>query len=436
MDPAQIKSFVGALCHDFDTILYLQDYDRDKETVLIVNLICERLDSFEKKAQEESYDLKGLFDHGFWESPLTPSVTMGQMRDRIKQLADQWRHIDPQDLENMGYQRFVQVLRSWVYKNIRQLRNRAKLSSQKMIEPVLAVLMLLAVAMVTAPMIFAKVSYNWGLSRDLYEGADFEEHLSVGHVRSIDVKGHSEPFSARWQAFLMVPRDGDYTLFVKVGGGVRLSIDGQVLIDQWQDNKSMEFSRNIFLSKGEHWLCLEYGHHSGHGLLQLYWAFGHRHKTIIPPWSFRSRRALFTNLGGHRVKILRFKPQDVDSGTGRIWALGRPFDWPYQNYLVADNPQGLVSVVKNFKIQQQGRYLVTVFHASAPDEVEAQVKISCISPVEAMMQTWSPHPILGQDSYVCEFSTGKNSIRIFGKGSGPRHLLGVNSAALKLYDIQ
>lgn len=147
---------------------------------------------------------------------------------------------------------------------------------------------------------------------------------------------------------------------------------------------------------------------------------------------FRPRELPSTNTNGLKTQVLMFTPKDVESGTGWIQDLHSQFPhWPTQDHLLANNPNGLVSIVKYFEIPRQGRYLVTVFHDSAADFVDAQIKISSIFPIQVTMPTWSPNNFYGKDSYVCEFPAGKNSLHIFGTGTPQRRFLGANSVIVK-----
>jgi hypothetical protein len=148
--------------------------------------------------------------------------------------------------------------------------------------------------------------------------------------------------------------------------------------------------------------------------------------------SFKPRELPSTNTNGLKTQVLMFTPKDIESGTGWIQDLHNNYPhWPTKDHLLANNPNGVVSVVKYFVIPQRGKYLVTIFHDSAVDFVNAQVKISSIILLQVPMQTWSPYPVYGQDSYVCEFQAGKNSIHIFGIGNPVRRYLGINSIILK-----
>jgi hypothetical protein len=147
---------------------------------------------------------------------------------------------------------------------------------------------------------------------------------------------------------------------------------------------------------------------------------------------FKPRELPSTNVNGLKTQVLMFTPHDIESGSGWIQNLSNDAPrWPTHEHLLANNPNGLVSVAKYFVIPQRRRYLVTIFHASAVDFVDAQVKISGIHLLQAPMQTWSPFPIFGRDRYVCEFAAGPNSIHIFGTGNSSKRYLGVNSIILK-----
>jgi len=148
--------------------------------------------------------------------------------------------------------------------------------------------------------------------------------------------------------------------------------------------------------------------------------------------TFRPRVLTSTNTNGLNTQVLIFAPQDIESGSGGIQNLpNNSFYWHTQAHLLANNPHGLVSIVKHFVIPQQGKYLVTVFYVRQENSVDAQIKMSCIDPMQAPMDTWSPSLIYDHRSYDCEFPAGVNSVQIFGSGDPAKRLLGVNSIILK-----
>jgi hypothetical protein len=77
-------------------------------------------------------------------------------------------------------------------------------------------------------------------------------------------------FAVRWtraQAF----NAGRYRFTTNTDDGVRLWIDGQLLIDQWKDQTLKSFSAETNLSEGTHWLRMDYYQRGGSAAASLTW---------------------------------------------------------------------------------------------------------------------------------------------------------------------
>jgi RHS repeat-associated protein len=85
--------------------------------------------------------------------------------------------------------------------------------------------------------------------------------------------GVSDNFSARWTGDLTVQYSGSYTLSTVSDEGTRLTIDGLVAIDNWDNNTlGTTSSQPISLTAGKHKLTLEYRDTAGPAEVHLRWA--------------------------------------------------------------------------------------------------------------------------------------------------------------------
>ena len=138
-----------------------------------------------------------------------------------------------------------------------------------------------------------------------YKGCDFNTPRWVT-VRSV-MKEHtkdrpcclvpSDGFSSRWSSWLMVPTNDTYTFATLSDGGIRLYLDGRLLIDNWRDQGWKDSARttNLWLEAGEHAMLVEYYDRVGVAAFLVQWTGGG-----IPPktplgapylrkrWSFKS----------------------------------------------------------------------------------------------------------------------------------------------------
>jgi len=77
-------------------------------------------------------------------------------------------------------------------------------------------------------------------------------------------------FSVRWTRNQFF-NAGRYRFTTTTDDGVRLWVDGQLLIDQWQDQTPRSWSGEITLNEGTHWLRLEYFQRGGNAQARLNW---------------------------------------------------------------------------------------------------------------------------------------------------------------------
>jgi PA14 domain len=88
----------------------------------------------------------------------------------------------------------------------------------------------------------AAVLFNWGLGSPEGVGAD--------------------NFSARWTTTRNVSTAGNYSIQATADDGVRVWVDGQIVIDAWDDHSATQYSTTVFLGSGPHDLRVEYYEHT------------------------------------------------------------------------------------------------------------------------------------------------------------------------------
>ncbi|MEA3408582.1 MAG: PA14 domain-containing protein [Chloroflexota bacterium] len=89
---------------------------------------------------------------------------------------------------------------------------------------------------------------------------------------SPDPKLPADRFSARWRGRWTF-REGTYRFHAHVDDGVRVWVDGKLLIDQWQDQSATQYARNLFLSGGQHEVEVAYYENGGQARLQVWWEY-------------------------------------------------------------------------------------------------------------------------------------------------------------------
>jgi PA14 domain/Ricin-type beta-trefoil lectin domain/Peptidase family M23 len=80
----------------------------------------------------------------------------------------------------------------------------------------------------------------------------------------------SDNFSARWTRTLNFD-SGQYRLHLAGDDGIRLWVDGQLVIDQWKNQPLTESTADVTLSAGSHTLKVEYYDLAGQAAVKLWW---------------------------------------------------------------------------------------------------------------------------------------------------------------------
>lgn len=81
-------------------------------------------------------------------------------------------------------------------------------------------------------------------------------------------------FSAKWDAYQNIPTTGYYTIVANSDDGVRVWLDGALVIDGWYDHSATTFTATRNLGAGLHAFHVEYYEHTGTALISV---------QIVPP---------------------------------------------------------------------------------------------------------------------------------------------------------
>jgi hypothetical protein len=79
-----------------------------------------------------------------------------------------------------------------------------------------------------------------------------------------------DDFSARWTRTVNL-EEGVYRFYARVDDGVRLWADETQLIDHWQEGAVKTYSGEVYLSKGQHIVQVEYYEHTGLAVIKVWW---------------------------------------------------------------------------------------------------------------------------------------------------------------------
>ncbi len=94
----------------------------------------------------------------------------------------------------------------------------------------------------------------------------------------------ADKFTTRWQGGLYSPYSGYYKFTVRADDGIRVWIDGKIMLDEWHEQMVESYDFSVRMNEGEmHTIKVEYLQlQLRHAVAQLYWEYDGRRKTIVP----------------------------------------------------------------------------------------------------------------------------------------------------------
>jgi len=99
----------------------------------------------------------------------------------------------------------------------------------------------------------SKIDYDWGTSRP------------VSGV-------NKDKFSARWRRTVTFKEAGTYRFRATMDDGMRVWVDGKLIIDEWDLNDAPTVTADVKLGKGDHKIKVEYFEEGGNAVAKLSWA--------------------------------------------------------------------------------------------------------------------------------------------------------------------
>lgn len=131
-----------------------------------------------------------------------------------------------------------------------------------------------------------------GLLAQYYEGLDLTNLRQTRVDATVNFNwGDSAPdptlpidgFSVRWSGQILAPSSEVYTFYTNSDDGVRLWINGQLMIDNWTNHAPTENSGMIPLIAGQYYdIRMEYYEAGGGAISQLLWSSPTKAKEVVP----------------------------------------------------------------------------------------------------------------------------------------------------------
>jgi hypothetical protein len=142
------------------------------------------------------------------------------------------------------------------------------------------------------------IDYDWGLG---------SPHPTV----------NPDHFSARWTRYIDVT-PGNYRFTALVDDGVRIWVDGQLIIDAWKDQAATLYTSTIYLGPGHHLVVVEYYERTGGAIARVSWQLVEPAAPTPAPSTGPWRGEYFNNtsLSGPPVLVRQEAAIDYDWGRG------------------------------------------------------------------------------------------------------------------------
>jgi hypothetical protein len=140
---------------------------------------------------------------------------------------------------------------------------------------------------------FTVAGTGGGIRGDYYKGMNFENfvltrtdpqiNFNWGDPGGPDPAVGDDNFSVRWTGEVEAAFTETYTFYPTTDDGVRLYVDGQLLVDRWVDRSATENSGKIDLIAGNTYsLVMEYYENTGGAQAELRWSSPRTPKQLIP----------------------------------------------------------------------------------------------------------------------------------------------------------
>lgn len=135
-----------------------------------------------------------------------------------------------------------------------------------------------------------------GLEMRVFEGINFKTQIqrtsdsNIDHIFWTDSPFQGVPpnrYSIRWHGFFVTPSEDLYQIIAYADDGVRIAIDGNVVVDDLKPLSTARREAAARLSLGVHEINVEYVQYDGDAFISLHWAVdGKLVEHVMPPLVF------------------------------------------------------------------------------------------------------------------------------------------------------
>ena len=128
-----------------------------------------------------------------------------------------------------------------------------------------------------------------------------------------------DTFSVRWTGWVEAEFTGTYTFYTQSDDGVRLWVNGQLIVNNWTDHSLTENTGTISLIAGRlHTIRIEYYENAGDATMRLLWSSPSTPKEVVPSTRLHS-------FPGRRTTRINFQPASAAVPAGYLADTGLVF---------------------------------------------------------------------------------------------------------------
>jgi len=201
-----------------------------------------------------------------------------------------------------------------------------------------------------------------------------------------------ETFSISWSGYLRAENSISHDIYTTSNDGVRLWLDGALVIDDWNNHASKENSASVYLERGYHRIRMDYYDNTLEGSVKLEWESSHTPRMVIPSGN------LFTF---NMTDLEKIGSVDADNYRDS----GLETDLSYFYYVTYEKNDGTESPISDI-VGQSPSFSTTleVYPAKKQATVGATLEFSIKVKNDGRVADWFELSIVGLDGWDLYFS--------------------------------
>ena len=183
---------------------------------------------------------------------------------------------------------------------------------------------------------------------------------------------NADRFSAHWTRYIDVA-PGNYRFTATADDGIRLWVDNELIINQWQDQAPTTYSAETYLGPGHHLLKVEYYENVGEAVAKVSW-------TPVGPATGGWRAEYYNNtsLSGYPALVREDAAIDFHWGNnspapGRVNPDGFSVRWSRSLNLSSDNYRFTLTVDDGARLYVNGHLLIDAWRDQGPTTYHGEI---------------------------------------------------------------